>query len=117
MLRTNPRYCFVQKQLSWASAVWMWRVFHLFKDPIQADNQTDTIHQNPNENQTYQGQLRVTNAVPDATFKRGKLAVRSWKLVVPGYTTPGRTWDGRGEEVVKTQGKGSRPGADKDGLQ
>jgi len=92
----------------------VWLIFNLFKYAEETDDEVAAISNKTNSNKANQDKLAVAYSISHAAFKPRQITGRSRHFVVPRNGRWRRTGNERGEIVVETEGKRSRPGADKE---
>jgi len=92
----------------------VWLIFNLLKYAEETDDKVAAISNKTNSNKANQDKLAVAYSISHAAFKPREIAGRSRHFVIPRNSRWRRTGNERGEVVVETEGKRSRPGADKE---
>jgi len=94
----------------------VWLIFNFFKYAEETDDEVTAISDKTNPDKANQDKLAVTYSITHTTFKPRQITRGSRNFVIPRNGRWQRTGNERGEIVVKTKGKGGRPGADEEHL-
>jgi len=92
----------------------VWLIFNLLKYAKETDDEVATISNKTDSDKANQDKLAVAYPISHAAFKPRQITGRSRHFIIPRNSRWQRTGNERGEIVVETEGKRSRPGADKE---
>ena len=95
-------------------------VLDLLEDAIEADDQVEAVHQQPDADEADERELVVAQRVADAALVPAEVAERARRArdaAVPRDRVVRRAGHDRGEEVVEAERERGRPGADEEHLE